>query len=119
LFHAAVDARIAFVCSSGAACSYDYKMKHEIGLEMALVIPSFAAQWDFHHLIQCIAPRPLLIVSADEDPSSMDADLIVENAKSAYLKTDNLSHYRYSGTHAMTQERFDAIKDWILQQVNL
>lgn len=118
LFHAAIDERIGFVCSSGAVCSYDYKMRHEIGLEIALVIPNFASQWDFHHLIQCIAPRPLLIVSADEDPYSNDADSVVEKAEAAYSGADALKHLRYRGKHAMTPERFDAIRKWVLAQVN-
>lgn len=118
LFHAAVDERIAFVCSSGAVCSYEYKLAHEIGLEMALVIPGFAAKWDFQHLIQCIAPRPLLIVSADDDPVSQDAEAVVAKVVSAYSGTNMLTHLRYEGKHAMTQERFDAIREWILEQVN-
>jgi hypothetical protein len=91
-------------------------MDLEVGLEMALTIPSFAARWDMHHLVQCIAPRPLLLVSADDDPYSHDADQIVELAKSAYESHgagDNLHHHRYVGEHPLTRERFDAIVLWL------
>jgi dienelactone hydrolase len=60
LFQAALDERLSFACASGALCSYAHKMAHEIGLEVALVVPGFAARWDMPHLLQCIAPRPLL-----------------------------------------------------------
>jgi cephalosporin-C deacetylase-like acetyl esterase len=57
LFHAALDTRIAFACASGAACSYRYKMAHQYGIEMAEVIPGFAARFDIADLVMCMAPR--------------------------------------------------------------
>lgn len=118
LFHTALDERIQFACSSGAACSYQYKFQNEIGLEMALVIPGFAAHWDIQHLLYCIAPRHLLIVSADQDPFSKDADQIFDNVKTGMEKQavqHHMSHLRYVGEHALTQERFDAIVTWLSQ----
>jgi predicted alpha/beta superfamily hydrolase len=35
LFHGALDERIRFACASGAACSYQYKLAHQLGIEMA------------------------------------------------------------------------------------
>lgn len=116
LFHAALDERIGFACASGAACSYRYKTAHQVGLEMALTIPDFTARWDIHYLVQCIAPRPLLVVSAKDDPYSHDADDILELAKPAYAGMgagDALHHHHYAGEHPLTRERFEAIVTWL------
>jgi dienelactone hydrolase len=116
LFHAALDARIRFACASGAACSYQYKMAHQIGIEMAEVIPGFADRFDIHDLVGCMAPRPVLIVSATEDVFSQDADQIVQRAKAAYAATGReaqLEHVRYPGGHALDAERFERIVGWM------
>lgn len=116
LFHAALDERIRFACASGAACSYRYKLAHGAGLEMALAIPGFAARWDIEHLVQCTAPRPLLLVSADEDPFAQDAGEIMAQALPAYEQFDagdRLQHIREEGQHALTEERFAAIVAWL------
>lgn len=105
LFQMAMEPRLAFGVSSGALCSYAYKHEHDIALEMALIIPGFAAQWDLHHLLACIAPRPLLVVSAKADKFSQDADEVISRAQ----PNDHIQHDRFSGGHALTQERFDAI----------
>lgn len=89
LFHAALDERIQFACSSGAACSYQYKFQNEIGLEMALVIPGFASRWDIHQLIQCIVSRHLLILSADQDPYAQDADEVFDMVLAEFEKQAN------------------------------
>ena len=63
-----------------------------------------------------MAPRRLLIVSAEDDKYSKDAPYIVQKAGETYAELDasqNLCHKRYSGGHAMTQERFEAIIEWI------
>jgi cephalosporin-C deacetylase-like acetyl esterase len=59
LFHSAIDDRITFACSSGAACSYRRKLASNTGIEMAEVIPGFAAHWDIEDLVRAIAPLPL------------------------------------------------------------
>lgn len=105
LFQMAVDARIAFAVSSGALCSYAHKRANDIALEMALIIPSFAALFDLHHLLDCIAPRPLLVVSAEDDPFSQDAPAVVARAKSI----EQIEHLHDAGGHAMTPERFERI----------
>jgi len=117
LFHAALDTRIAFACASGAACSYDYKMAHQYGIEMAEVIPGFAARFDIADLVRCMAPRRALIVSATNDAASQDADMIVTAAQTAWETLDAaqfLEHTRYQGDHALTQERFDTIVRWLV-----
>ena len=110
LFQAALEPRIAFAISSGALCSYAYKRQHDIPLEMALIIPGFAARWDLHHLLQCIAPRPILIVSAADDQYSKNAPEVIARAS----PNDHISHFREDGGHTLTQERFDQIMNYIV-----
>jgi dienelactone hydrolase len=117
LFHAALDERIRFACSSGAACSYQHKMAHQIGIEMAEVIPGYAARYDIQDLVTCLAPRRGLLVSATDDVFSQDADMIVTMAREACAAMDieeRLEHKRYEGRHALTQERFDHIVGWLV-----
>lgn len=116
LFQAALDTRIQFACSSGAACTYKNKITHLTGLEMALVIPGFAQRFDIEDLVKCIYPRKLLLVSATEDKYSKDADFI----EKTILETCNefnidiwVEHYRYIGGHPLTQERFTEIVSMI------
>jgi len=119
LFLSAIDERIAFSCASGSACTYENRMKNDVGIEMASVIPNFHGKYDIYDLVSCIAPRRLLIVSAEEDKYSSDAAYIVEKASTAYLKLNalqNLRHRRYPGGHALTRERFDYIIEWLVLQ---
>lgn len=116
LFLSALDERIAFSCASGSACTYEYRMINNIGIEMASVIPNFHGKYDIYDLVSCIAPRQLLIVSAEDDKYSKDASYIVRKASQTYLEYDalqNLYHKRYPGGHEMTKERFDFIIEWI------
>jgi cephalosporin-C deacetylase-like acetyl esterase len=116
LFQAAIDERVAFACASGAVCSYKRKMADQTGIEMALIIPSFLKHFDFGEVLQAIAPREMLVVSADADKYSKDADTVVNAAKSAFDKAQSssaLQHKRYTGGHALTEERFRFIVDWV------
>jgi len=116
LFLSAIDERIAFSCASGSACTYENRMVNDVGIEMASVVPNFHGKYDINDLVSCIAPRRLLIVSAEDDKYSKDASYIVEKANATYLELDalqNLYHKRYPGGHALTKERFDFIIDWI------
>lgn len=118
LFLSALDERIAFSCASGSACTYENRMENDVGIEMASVIPNFHGEYDIYDLVSCIAPRQLLIVSAEDDKYSRDASYIVEKASPAYLKQDaiqNLHHKRYPGGHALTKERYDFIVEWLTQ----
>jgi dienelactone hydrolase len=115
LFHMALDTRISFGCSSGAACTYQYKMAHGVGIETAEAIPGFAVRFDIPDLVRCMAPRHVMIVSSDDDPYSQDSDIIVESARSAWADaggSDRLEHKRYTGNHPLTRERFDDIMRW-------
>lgn len=116
LFHGALDERIRFACSSGAACTYQYKMSHQIGIEMAEVIPEFATHFDISDLVACFAPRHILLVSATDDNASQDAEKIVTVAQEMCASMGiaaHTEHTRYKGGHALTQERFDDILHWL------
>jgi len=108
LFHGALDERIRFACSSGAACSYRYKMANQIGIEMAEAIPGFATHFDIPDLVACFAPRPLFILSATTDQLSFDANSVVSIVQDRGAAS-SIEHKRYVGGHALTQERFDDI----------
>jgi dienelactone hydrolase len=119
LFHGALDERIHFACASGAACTYQHKMAHESGIEMAEVIPGFAARYDISDLVTCFAPRPLLIVSATKDRHSQDADRIgaaARETRQAMGIAEHIEHKRYEGGHALTQARFNDIIDWLTRR---
>ncbi|MBQ7863144.1 MAG: dienelactone hydrolase family protein [Lachnospiraceae bacterium] len=116
LFLAALDERVSFACASGSACTYEHRMANGVGIEMASVIPGFHGPYDIDDLVSLAAPRKLLLVSAEEDKYSMDAPAIVEKAGKAYAEQDatqNLHHKRYPGGHALTQERFEFIIEWL------
>jgi dienelactone hydrolase len=115
LFHGALDERIRFACSSGAACSYRYKIANQVGIEMAEAIPGFATCYDIPDLVACFASRQLLVVSATEDVFSFDAAQVADAAK--VLNPDvRIDHKRYSGGHALTQERFYDIVNWLVER---
>ncbi len=116
LFLAALDERISFACASGSACTYEHRMANSVGIEMASVIPGFHGPYDIDDLVSLTAPRKLLLVSAEEDKYSMDASVIVKKAGIEYEKqgvSQNLHHKRYPGGHALTQERFEFIMEWL------
>lgn len=116
LFLSALDERISFSCASGSACTYENRMLNDAGIEMASVIPGFHGKYDIYDLVSCIAPRRLLIVSAENDKYSKDAPYIIEKASPAYLELGalhNLEHKRYPGGHGLTKERFDFMIEWI------
>jgi dienelactone hydrolase len=117
LFHAALDERLTFGCSSGAACSYANKVAYGTGIEEAEVIPGFATRWDVADLVACVAPRPFLLVSATEDPYSRDAPDVEAQGRWAYEAANAgsaLENLRFDGGHALTQERFQSIVTWVV-----
>jgi dienelactone hydrolase len=122
MFQAALDERIAFSCSSGAVCSYQNKMDNLTGIEMALVVPNIFPEWEINKVISLINPRPFLIVSAEDDKYAKDAMDMYQSAKAASQKKGipfNMEHTRYSGPHALTQERFDRILDWMSEKARV
>lgn len=116
LFLSAIDERIAFSCASGSGATYKNRIQNNTGIEMSSVIPGFHREHDIDDVVCCIAPRHLLIVSADDDKYSKDADFVVNQAKHSYAiyeAEDKLQHMRYAGGHSLTKERFDFIIDWM------
>lgn len=121
LFLSALDQRIAYSCASGSVCTFENRIKNNVGIEMASVIPNFHGKYDIYDLVSCIAPRRLLLVSGEEDKYSRDASYIVEKASSIYGKLDalnNLLHNQYPGGHALTKERFCDIIEWLCANNN-
>jgi dienelactone hydrolase len=119
LFHAPLDDRVRFACASGAAASYGARMTLGTGIELAQVIPRFLERFEIHDLVASMAPRPLLLVSATDDPYSVDADAVEAAARPAYgglAAGPALEHARFDGGHALTAERFDLITSWILDR---
>lgn len=116
LFHAAVDDRVQFAASSGAACSFSTKIASRTGIEMAEVIPGFRTRFDVDDLIRAIAPRSLLVVSADGDPYSADSPAMAELAAPAYATAPAaLTSYHYTGGHSLDEERFTKIVNWTIE----
>lgn len=117
LFAAALDPRVSYCVCSGAACSYRHKLAQGTPLEMALVIPGFASRYDLDDLIRCVAPRSLLVVSAEDDPVSADAAELVARSRDAFAAqqaAERLRHLHTPGTHALDQQRFEAIVEWVV-----
>jgi dienelactone hydrolase len=117
LFQAALDERVRYACSSGAACSFREKIARGTGIEMAEVLPGVLARFDVDALLGLMAPRPALVVSASEDEYSHDAEAMVELARSAYGRAGSsrealeLAHFQ--GGHALDRQRFDRIVAWL------
>jgi dienelactone hydrolase len=116
---AALDERVSWACASGGACSYKQRMLDRTGIEFAHVIPGILELTDIGQLVELIAPRPLLLLSATEDRYSADTPEIVRAAARAYRETgapQALEHVRAQGGHALTTQRLDAIVDWVVAQ---
>jgi dienelactone hydrolase len=121
LLHAALDERIVFAVVSGSACTYEDRMAHGVGIDCAQAIPGLLELGDLDDITGLVAPRPLLLCSAEDDKYSRDAPRIAQAAARAYREAgapQALTHYRAHGGHALTQERFDAIIDWVIAQLN-
>src|SRR5690606_23479880 len=59
--------------------------------------------------LAAITPRPTMVVSGTEDKYSRDADQVV-----AKVAGDSITELRVDRGHALDQERFDAIVEWIV-----
>jgi dienelactone hydrolase len=115
LFTAALDERVRFACISGALCGFQARIDAGVGIELAQIIPGILNLVDFDGLLGLIAPRPVLIVSAEDDPYSFDAPATVARARIEYERQhagDLLFHDRYAGGHPLTQERVEAMLRW-------
>ena len=113
LYHAAVDARCRFACISGSVCSFATRRREETGITMFETVPGLAREIDTHDVLSAIGPRPTLVVSGTEDKYSRDADDVV-----AKVAGDFITQLRVDRGHALDQERFDAIIEWIVERVS-
>lgn len=108
-FQTAIDARIRYACYSGAVCSYRHKIETQTGLEFALVIPDIMKQFDFSEILQCNPNAQHLVAYAEDDKYSADAQEVIGNAG----LPANVFAKRFVGGHALNEERFGFIVDWI------
>jgi dienelactone hydrolase len=118
---AALDERVRFACASGSACSYKRRMRDRSGIEFSQVIPGILNLADIDGLLGLIAPRPLLLLSATEDPYSADAPDVVQTATGVWEAVgagEKLEHVRYEGGHALTPERTEKIVSGVTCRAN-
>jgi dienelactone hydrolase len=118
LFHAAVDDRVAFAATSGAAGTYCDKIANEIGIDRAEVIPGVLGRFDIDDLTRLICPRPLGIFAGDTDRYAHDAQAIVDTTRAHYRAAndeDRLHDDIATGGHALTPQRSRSITDWVIR----
>lgn len=108
LYHAAVDTRCRFACISGAVCSFARRRREGTGITLFETVPGLARWLDTHDVLASIGPRPTMVVSGTQDKYSRDADEVV-----AKVAGDFITALRVDGGHALDQQRFDAIVEWI------
>lgn len=113
LYHAAVDARCRFACVSGAVCSFETRRREGTGITLFEAVPGLARRIDTHDVLSAIGPRPTLVVSGTGDKYSRDADQVV-----ARVAGDFITELRVDRGHALDQDRFDAIVEWIVDRVS-
>jgi dienelactone hydrolase len=118
IFHAAVDERVAFASTSGAAGTYRNKIVNEIGIDRAEVIPGVLDVVDIDDLTRLICPRPLGIFAGNDDRYAHDAADVIAATRTAYRTAqleDGLHGEIVPGGHALTPERSRAITDWVIR----
>ena len=112
-YHAAVYTRCRFACISGAVCSFETRRREATGVTLFETVPGLARQFDTHDVLSAIGPRPTMVVSGTQDKYSRDADQVV-----AKVAGDFVTELRVDRGHALDQERFDAIVEWIAGRVS-
>ena len=113
LYHAAVDPRCRWACISGAVCSFETRRREGTGITLFETVPGLARLLDTHDVLSAIGPRPTMVVSGTKDKYSRDADQVV-----AKIASDFITELRVDREHALDQERFDAIIEWIVDRVS-
>ena len=111
LYHAAVDARCMFACISGAVCSFATRRREGTGFTLFETVPGLAREIDTHDVLAAIGPRPTFVVSGTDDKYSREADEVV-----AKVAGDFITELRVDRGHALDQERFDAIVEWLVER---
>ena len=118
IFHAAVDERVAFAATSGAAGTYRGKLANEVGIERAEVIPGVLSVFDIDDLTRLICPRPLGIFAGTDDRYALDATSIAETTGEVYREAgtaDRLHVEITPGGHPLTRTRSRSITDWVIE----
>jgi len=113
LYHAAVDPRCRWACISGAVCSFETRRREGTGITLFETVPGLTSLLDTHDVLSAIGPRPTMVVSGTKDKYSRDADQVV-----AKIANDFITELRVDREHALDQERFDAIIEWIVDRVS-
>lgn len=116
ILHAALDARVAFAATSGAAGSYRVKLANEIGIDRAQVIPGVLDYFDIDDLTCLIAPCPLAIFAGDNDRYALDAADLAAATRQAYQQMGADQHLHVDiveGGHALTADRHQSIVAWV------
>jgi dienelactone hydrolase len=113
LYHATVDARCKWACISGAVCSFETRRVEGTGVTLFEAVPGLAQLIDTHDLLSAIGPRPTMVVSGTKDKYSRDADQVVAKVAGNFI-----TELRVDREHALDQERFDAIVEWIVARVS-
>jgi len=113
LYHTAVDARCRFACISGAVCSFETRLREGTGILLFEAVPGLAREMGMHEVLSAIGPRPAMVVSGTQDKYSRDADQVV-----AQVAGDFITELRVERGHALEQERFDAMVEWIVGRVD-
>lgn len=113
LYHAAVDPRCQFACISGAVCSFETRCRENTGITLFEAVPGLARLIDTHDVLSAIGPRPTMVVSGSKDKYSRDADQVVAKVTGNFI-----TELRVNREHALDQERFDSIIEWIVDRVS-
>ncbi|WP_426271244.1 dienelactone hydrolase family protein [Dyella kyungheensis] len=113
LYHAALDPRCRWACISGAVCSFETRRRGGTGITLFETVPGLTRLLDTHDVLSAIGPRPTMVVSGTKDKYSRDADQVV-----AKIANDFITELRVDREHALDQERFDAIIEWIVDRVS-
>ncbi len=118
IFHAAVDERVVFAATSGAAGTYRDKIAGEIGIERAEVIPGVLDVFDIDDLTRTICPRWLGIFAGDTDRYARNAKAVADTTRAVYRAADVEDRFHdeiVSGGHALTPRRSQSITDWVVR----
>jgi len=115
LWHAAIDHRVAYVCASGCVASFARRIADGTGISMLELIPGIAHEREASSIVAEVAPRPLLIVSADEDRYSADAPEVVAQALGAWPAPRLVQSLRAGRGHDLDRTRFDEILRWVIE----
>ncbi len=81
-------------------------MKDHTGIEIAQIIPGLLTLCDVDDLVQLV-PDAMLLVSGEQDKYARDADAVARAA--------GLAHARRGHGHALENQRFETIVDWLAE----